>query len=196
MWNDLNSKGKIFILSAPAGTGKTTLVNMLTEEYKHVVRSISYTSRAPRPEERNAVDYFFVSREEFEQKIRKGDFLEYVSLYGNYYGTDLQWIQSHLKEGHHVILVIDTQGALKLKGKIPAVFIFVKPPSLEELRRRIEERQTENQEMIRKRLDWAQKEIQASNQYDYIIVNDQLDKAFSVLKSIVIAEEHRNIREA
>ena len=185
-------KGLTFVLSAPAGTGKTTLISRLKEEFPSVVQSISCTSRKLRGDEVDGVDYTFLSDEEFEKKIESGDFLEYVTLYGHYYGTDKKWVENELNKVNHVFLVIDTQGAMKLKGKYPATFIFVKPPSMDELRRRIEDRQVDSQEMIETRLDWANEEFKKANNYDYIIVNENLDTAYEILKSIVIAEEHRN----
>lgn len=184
-------RGVPFVLSAPAGTGKTTLVAKLREEFPTVVQSISCTSRKPRPSEQNGIDYFFLSDEEFENKIKSGDFLEYVKLYDFYYGTDRLWVENELNQGHHVFLVIDTQGAMKLRGKYPAVFIFVEPPSLDELRRRIENRKEDTPEMIEKRLKWAKNELALKNHYDYLITNDDFDAAYEALKSIVIAEAHR-----
>lgn len=185
-------KGLLIILSAPAGTGKTTLISMLKEEFPSVIApSISYTSRVPRRNEIDGQHYHFISKEEFEKKISQGEFLEYVHLYGEYYGTSKQWVEKQLQTGKHVFLVIDTQGAKQLKGKVPAIFIFVKPPSLEELRKRLHKRQTETPEKIEQRLSWATKEIAASPFYDYLIVNERLPVAYQVLRSILIAEEHR-----
>lgn len=185
-------KGFLVVLSAPAGTGKTTLMDMLKKEFDCVLPSISYTSRPPRPNEIDGRDYHFISKEEFEQKIQDGDFLEYVTLYGDYYGTSEKWVLAKQAEGKHVFLVIDTQGAQQLKGKLPAIFIFVQPPSLEELRARLLKRSTETEEMMNKRLNWAKEEITRSGMYDYVIVNDNLEMAYQVLRSIMIAEERKN----
>lgn len=179
------------MLSAPAGTGKTTLVNMLTEEFPCVMQSVSYTTRKPRPGEIDGVHYNFVSVKEFEEKIKANEFLEYVSLYGDYYGTSRHWVEAHISDGRHVVLVIDTQGGLQLKGNIQASFIFISPPSLEVLHKRLEKRKTEPAGMIEKRIAWAEKEIKEGKQYDYQIINDDLLTAYQVLKSIFIAEEHR-----
>lgn len=187
--------GRLFVLSAPAGTGKTTLIHRLTNEFPCIIRSISFTSRPPRPGEVDGVDYHFVTRLQFESKIASKDFLEYVELYGNYYGTSQEWVLSRLKEGKHVVLVIDTQGALQLRGKMEAVFIFVAPPSMESLQKRLMKRQTESPEAIQHRLEWARQEMEASTLYDYCLVNDDLDIASQVLRSIFIAEEHRSKRE-
>ncbi|NGX57312.1 MAG: Guanylate kinase [Chlamydiae bacterium] len=183
-------QGKVFVLSAPAGTGKTTLVKRLTEEFSNVVQSISYTSRKRRPNEVDGVDYHFVSKEEFERKLSQGEFLEHAQVYEDYYGTNKEWVEKRLREGKHVFLVIDTQGAKQIKKLIPAVFIFVFPPSLEELRHRLEHRQTERLEVIKERLSWSAKEIEAGKNYQYHIVNDELEKAYTDLRKIVMTEDH------
>jgi len=183
--------GLIFVVSAPAGTGKTTLVHLLTREFPAVVQSISYTTRAPRYGEMEGREYHFISVEEFKHKIAKWEFLEYVELYGDYYGTCLDSIRKLQKQGRHVLLVIDTQGAKKIKKILPAVFIFIQPPSLEELRARLVNRNTESIEVIEKRLKIAANEIEAGVDYDYQIINEDLNISYQVLRSIVIAEEHR-----
>ena len=184
-------KGLLFVLSAPAGTGKTTLVQRLVEEYPCVVASISSTTRKPRPDEIPGVHYNFLTVQEFEKKIEQGEFLEHVQLYGHYYGTSREVVEKSLNEGKHVFLVIDTQGAKKLRGDVDAIFVFLKPPSWEELKERLSFRQTEPKEVIEERLEWAKKELLAERYYDYSIVNDDLETAYQVLKSIVIAEEHK-----
>ncbi len=184
-------KGLIFVLSAPAGTGKTTLVQRLTREFSCVVQSVSFTSRKPREGEVDGVDYRFLDVEAFKQKIAAGEFLEYVELFGHYYGTSRHWVEEHLNQGKHVMLVIDTQGALQLKEKIEATFIFLLPPSIEELRSRLKNRKTESKEMVETRLDRAEKEIKLSQYYDYHVVNDDLEIAYQTLSSILIAEEHK-----
>ena len=184
-------KGLVFIISAPAGTGKTTLVQRLVQDFKNVKQSISFTTRQPRPGELDGIDYYFVSKEAFEAKVAKGDFLEHVELYGDYYGTSREWVENQQNEGNHVVLVIDTQGGLKLKDKIPAVYIFLEPPSLEELKRRLLSRKTEQSQVIDKRLACVEREMEQGKQYDYKIINDQIEDAYQVLKSILIAEGHR-----
>jgi guanylate kinase len=185
------ARGLVFIVSAPAGTGKTTIIQMLVRDFPCVAASISYTTRLPRADEINGVHYYFISREEFANRIAKGEFLEYVELYGEYYGTSRVWMEERLKAGKHVILVIDTQGARQLKGKIDAVSIFLSPPSAEELERRLRSRMTESDEVIARRLEWVQEEMRAKNEYDYLIINDDLSTAYQALRSILIAEEHR-----
>lgn len=187
-------EGLAFIISAPAGTGKTTLVDMLLKEFPSIVASISYTTRQPREDEIPGIHYHFITESAFEEKIAAGDFLEYVKLYGTYYGTSRQWISEQKKNGKHVILVIDTQGALKLKGEFPATLIFIRPPSLNILRNRLVKRQTETPGMIDQRVEWAETELNAAQQYDYQVINDDLEVAYQILRSIFIAECHRIIR--
>ena len=184
-------EGLIFIVSAPAGTGKTTLIQRLGQEFPSIIASISFTTRQPREGEVPGVHYHFIAESEFEAKIAAGEFLEYVRLYGTYYGTSKQWIKEQQQQGKHVVLVIDTQGALQLKGHIPAISIFIRPPSFAVLRQRLVQRQTESLEVIEKRLAWAQQELNVAQHYDYQLVNDDLEIAYQVLRSIFIAECHR-----
>jgi guanylate kinase len=186
------SKGFIFVLSAPAGTGKTTLVRMLAQEFPCIYESISCTTRPPRPGEIDGKDYYFLSKEIFEKRIQEGDFLEYAEVFGYYYGTSRTHVIKQQEMGKHVFLVIDTQGAMQLKKKnFPAVYLFLSPPSLEELKERLVKRKTESIEAIEKRLSWAEAELAMVAEYDYHIVNDHLSQAYTILRSIVIAEEHR-----
>lgn len=183
--------GLLFILSAPAGTGKTTLVRMLTKDLPKVKQSISFTTRKARAQEKDGVHYHFISKEEFEEQIKANKFLEHVKLYGDLYGTSLEWVEAERNKGHHVILVIDTQGALQLKGKTDAIFIFIEPPSLDVLRKRLEARRTESKEKLNERLAWSKHELEAIKEYDYSVVNDDLLTAYKALVSIIVAEEHR-----
>jgi len=187
-------KGLLFVLSAPAGTGKTTLVEMLMEEFSCVQESVSLTTRPPRSNEVDGKHYYFVSEEEFKEKIEAGEFLEHAKVFGYRYGTSSLVLRRQQEGGSHVILTIDTQGALQVKGKVPAVFIFLRPPSTEELSRRLYDRKTESEEVIAERLRWSEKELALAKQYDYNIINDDLNTAYQVLRSILIAEEHR-VRE-
>ncbi len=186
-------KGLVFVVSAPAGTGKTTLVRMLIEEFPGaVVKSISCTTRPPRTGEIADYDYHFLSKEAFEAKIKAGDFLEYAEVFGHFYGTSKSEVLHQQNTGKHVILVIDTQGALRLKKEqFPAVYIFLKPPSLVELRERLFKRKTEADKHIEERLAWAEHEIDMAVNYDYQIINDSLNHAYDVFRSILIAEEHK-----
>ncbi|HLB52259.1 MAG TPA: guanylate kinase [Chlamydiales bacterium] len=184
-------RGLVFIVSAPAGTGKTTLVHMLTHEFPSVVQSISCTTRPPRPMEKEGVDYYFLAQEEFQKKIASGDFLEYAEVFDHFYGTPKAHVEELRASGKHVILVIDTQGAMQLKNKIDAVHIFISPPDFHELEKRLEGRESDSEQEIQTRLSWAHDEMEAAKQYDYVVVNDTLETAYQVLRSILIAEEHR-----
>ncbi len=183
------------MLSAPAGSGKTTLTEMLVKEFPCVVESISFTTRQPRGKEVDGKHYFFISREEFQRKIIEGEFLEYAEIYGDYYGTSWKWVEEQRNQGKHVVPVIDTQGAAQVREKCLATFVFILPPSLEALRERLTKRKTESPEEIGKRLNWAKKEIEESKKYDYAIVNHDLETSYQVLKSIFIAEEHRRVKQ-
>lgn len=187
------AQGLIFVISAPAGAGKTTLVNKLTHEFPSVVRNVTCTTRAPRPGEQEGKDYFFFDPQTFEAKIAQGDFIEHAKVFGDYYGTSDTFINQQIAQGKHVVLVIDTQGALHLQKhfKKRAIFIFISPPSLAELKERLLKRQTETLKSIEERLAWAKRELEMVHHYDYNIVNDHLDTAYTVLKSIFIAEEHK-----
>lgn len=183
--------GQVFVLSAPAGTGKTTLVQMLAQEFDCVVPSISFTTRAPRITEIDGRDYHFVSKDQFEKKRLAGDFLEYSEVFGHFYGTSKSMVESLQSKGKHVVLVIDTQGALKVKKIMNATFIFIVPPSLEVLKQRLIARKSESEESLTLRLKWAEEEMKALPFYDYQIVNDKLTTAYEVLRSILIAQEHK-----
>lgn len=187
------SQGICFILSAPAGTGKTTLVHKLVEEFPNAVAlSVSTTTREIRPREIPDQHYHFTTVVDFEEKIRTGEFLEYAKVFDNYYGTSREQVSKKLESGKHVVLVIDTQGALQLQEiGFPAVFIFISPPSIRELKERLVSRQTETVELIEKRLSWAREEMAMADHYDYHIINDDLPIAYKVLRSIMIAEEHK-----
>lgn len=190
------SQGLLFVVSAPAGTGKTTLVRLLTKEFSCVVESVSCTTRPPRAGEEEGKDYYFLTEEAFKEKKDKGDFLESAEVFGYLYGTSEALVEAKRKEGKHVILVIDTQGAEFLQSiKFDAIYIFIAPPNLETLESRLLKRQTEDEEERVKRLSWAHKEMEISSLYDYLIVNSDLEVAYQVLKSILIAEEHRIIKK-
>lgn len=184
-------KGLLFIVSAPAGTGKTTLVDMLLNEFPCLAETCSCTTREPRIGEISGKHYHFINRNDFEIKIAAGEFLEHAQVFGNYYGTLKQEVIDLQLQGKHVILVIDTQGAFQLMGKIPATFIFISPPSFDVLADRLKKRRTESAEKISERLEWATHEMRMAKWYHYHIINDDLQIAYQVLKSILIAEEHR-----
>ena len=187
--------GLLFVVSAPAGTGKSTLVDMLVKEFPSVVESVSYTTRQPRDKEVDGIHYNFITRAAFEDKIAAGDFLESALVYGDYYGTSRSWVAERRAQGKHVVLVIDTQGAMLVKAACAATFVFILPPSFEELRDRLHKRKTEPPEVIEKRLEWARHEIEMSKHYDYLIENRDLKATYDVLRSIFIAEEHRSVNK-
>jgi guanylate kinase len=190
------AKGFIFVISAPAGTGKTTLMKMLLDEFPTIMESVSCTTRPPRPGEIDGKDYHFLKEELFQKKVADGEFLEHVKVFNHYYGTLRRHVEEGQEKGKHVVLVIDTQGAMELKKSgLAAKFIFISPPNLQELRARLFKRQTEHPELIEERLAWAAHELTLSRHYDYQFVNDNLARAYDILRSIFIAEEHKT-REA
>jgi len=184
-------KGLFFVISAPSGSGKTTLTRKLTNEFDNVIESVSYTTRKPRKNEKEGVDYFFVTKEEFHKKIKNDEFLEYAKVFDAYYGTSKKFVKDTLMKKKHVVLVIDTQGAMILKNKINAVFIFISPPSLKELKSRMILRKEDSEKEIKKRLLWSNKEMKLIRNYDYNIINVDLKTSYEILKSIFIAEEHK-----
>lgn len=183
-------RGKLFVVSAPSGTGKTTLVKRLCDEFDAVVRTITCTTRKKRAGDVDGVDYHFLTKDAFEKREKAGEFLETATVYEDKYGTLKENVTSLLNGGKHVVLVIDTQGAEKVKKEMPATLIFIAPPSLEELKRRLMVRNTETSKNIDERLKWARGEIEKGRDYDYLIVNDDLESAYQILRSIFIAEEH------
>ncbi len=184
--------GRLFVISASSGTGKTTLASELMKEDKNLVASISYTTRNPRPNEHQGKDYFFVSQEEFMKIRAKNGFLEWANVFGKYYGTPKKQVKDHIKSGRDVLLLIDVQGAKKVKKTKPdAVFIFLVPPSKEELKRRLQKRGTESKQEINKRYRIATRELKELNDLklcDYRIVNRHIPVAREVLKAIIKAE--------
>ncbi len=183
-------KGNLIVISAPAGTGKTTLVHKLIEAFPDkVIQSISCTTRKPREGEIDGKDYVFLTKEAFDERVKRGDFLEHATVFGNQYGTLEEVVEAQRESGKHVILVIDTQGAAALRKKTDALFIFIAPPSMEVLEERLKGRKTESFETLKKRLDWAQHEMDQAKHYDHIIVNDDLKMAYEELKNIIIKEK-------
>ena len=185
-------RGDLFIVSAPSGAGKTTLLKRLFEEVDGLVFSVSHTTRAPRPGEVHGRDYYFVAEAEFEAMLERGEFLEWAEVHGNFYGTSRGAVEDALRRGLDVVLEIDVQGARQVKEAFPqAVLVFIMPPSLEELERRLSSRGTEGEESLRLRLENARAEIRQARWYEYIIVNDVLEKAARVLASVVLARRAR-----
>lgn len=182
-------KGLLIVVSGPSGTGKGTVCGELLDSMPELAYSISATTRAPRAGEVDGKNYYFLTKEQFEELIAEGGFLEYANVYGNYYGTPLVKIQERLAEGNDILLEIDTQGALEVMKKCPdGLFIFLLPPSLGELERRIRGRGSETEESLKKRLGNAKAEIAIGEKYKYVVVNDTVKKAVARIKSIIVAE--------
>ncbi len=179
----------VYIISAPSGSGKSTLVDRVRQIVPGLKFSISYTTRPHRGDEKNGREYFFVSRTEFEEMIRKDEFLEYADVFGNYYGTARRFLREAEQEGNDLLLDIDVQGAAQIKRKIPqAVSIFILPPNRQELEKRLRLRSLDAEPVIQRRLVTASREIENYTKYDYILVNDRLEESIAALQSIVLAE--------
>lgn len=189
----MSKRGMLIVLSGPSGVGKGTVRKALFSQPGNDFQySVSMTTRQPRPGEVNGKDYFFVSKEEFEQHIREGQMLEYAKYVDNYYGTPLKYINDTLDEGKDVFLEIEVNGAMQVRSKCPdGVFIFLTPPDLMELRQRLVHRGTDSMEVINKRIHKAFGEIQMMQNYDYAVVNDQVDNAVTKIKDIIRSERLR-----
>ncbi len=184
--------GHLFILSAPSGAGKTTVCDALLKELPDLRRAVTTTTRQPRTGEVNGVDYFFLSREEFQDKLKAGRFLESAVIYDNYYGSGRDYIESELTAGHDVILVVDVQGARSIQETgVKAVYIFLLPPSLDVLKARLVDRKTDSPEVVMKRSAQAREEISQYKRYDYCVINDDLPVAVADIKAIIRAEKFR-----
>ncbi|RPH42674.1 MAG: guanylate kinase [Desulfobulbaceae bacterium] len=185
--------GRLFVISAPSGTGKTTILKKVMARLSGLVFSVSHTTRAPRPGERDGREYHFVSHADFEAMLDGNQFLEWASVHDNYYGTSRQAVAEELQRGLDVILDIDVQGAaiIRKSSGIEATHIFISPPGLVELEHRLRGRGTESEESIQLRLKNARIEMQAADDYEYLIVNDVLDEAVDLLSAIILAERAR-----
>lgn len=179
-------RGRLFVITAPSGAGKTSLVHALMEREPSLSFSVSYTTRPKRPSEVDGRDYFFVSRERFEQMIEAGDFLEHARVFDNFYGTSRQQVERSLASGQSLILEIDWQGAAQIRQAMPeCVSIFILPPSRQELERRLRGRGTDSDEVIARRLSDAASDMEHWTEFDYVIVNDDFDRALAELQETV-----------
>lgn len=185
-------RGSLFVISAPSGAGKTTLCQKLREIIPDVKFSVSYTTRKPRAGEVDGVHYFFVDEDEFRAMIAEGEFVEWAQVHGNFYGTSKRRIEDIINEGFDVILDIDVQGGRQIREHFPdSVLIFVLPPSMDELKRRLTGRMSDTEDVIKKRLKNAIDEIREYKNYDYVIINDVFDDALEEMVAIIIAERVR-----
>ena len=178
----------IFVISSPSGGGKTSLIKKLLEDPRseRTVLSISHTTREKRLNEKDGVDYFFTDKKNFEDKIKKNDFLEYATVFDNYYGTSQETVNTLVSQGKTVILELDWQGAKQVKSKIPCYLIFLLPPSIDDLKKRLIDRNLDESEIIEKRINEAKNEISNSEIYDFLILNDKFETALQDLKSIIL----------
>jgi len=191
---EIYKKGIIFVISAPSGTGKTTLCERLLKILPDLKMSISHTTRQPRPYEKNGIDYFFVDKKNFEKMIANEEFIEWAEVYGNFYGTSKKVIFDLIKNGYDILLDIDTQGAKNIRKLYPdSVLIFILPPSLKELEKRLLLR-NEDRDIMDKRLSKASQEISQYKFYDYVVINDSIERALNDLLCIIYAERLKTKR--
>lgn len=186
------NRGVLIVLSGPSGAGKSTIHNELLKRDKNLAYSVSMTTRKIREGETDGIDYYFVNEDEFKKEINKNSFLEYALVHGNYYGTLKKEVEKKLNDGFDVILEIDIQGALKIKEEnLDAIFIFVMPPSMRELGERLVKRKTESKEKLIERFKNAYKEINEISKYNYVVINDEVEKATEKIQAIMLAEKCR-----
>jgi len=190
------TRGKIFILSAPSGTGKTTILRKVMENIKGLMFSISHTTRQPRKGETNGVEYHFVDRHEFSAMRDKNDFLEFAEVHGNFYGTSRSAVSEQVEDGVDVILDIDVQGARLIRNgmELDCVYIFLAPPDIQELEKRLRGRGLDSDETVKTRLANALGEMKAMDEYDYLIVNDEIEIAVKMFESVILAERAKSGR--
>jgi guanylate kinase len=193
---DQSMSGNLFIVSAPSGAGKTSLVNALLSSNKDIDLSVSYTSRAPRPGETDGKDYHFISREKFLTMAQQGDFLESAEVYGNFYGTSQSWITTEIAHGRDILLEIDWQGAKQVRNKFPnCISIFILPPTILALKDRLNGRKQDSAEVIARRIASAKEDVAHVAEFDYVIINDKLDEALQHLNAVVVAAGLRSDRQ-
>jgi len=192
----MSEKGILFIISAPSGSGKSTLLSTLLQNVPNLTFSVSYTTRKPRGNETDGIEYHFVTEKNFEAMIEENQFIEYAKVFDKYYGTAKRKVEEALLAGRDLLLDIDTEGAAQVKKKLPeSVSIFIMPPSYTALKTRLENRKSDTEEIILKRLSWAsQVEIYRFRDYDYVVVNEDIDLSLELLKSIIYAERCRTER--
>ena len=187
-----NRKPLVYIISAPSGSGKSTLTNEILKLVPNLVFSISYTTRAVRGSEQNGKQYHFISMEEFDRMVRDGEFLEHANVHGNCYGTSRRFLREAGSSGHDLLLDIDVQGAAQIKKNLTdAISVFVLPPDRKTLEWRLRNRGEDREEVVRRRLDDAKREIEEYDKYDYVLINDQLEKSIERLEAIVLSERLR-----
>lgn len=192
-----NKSGSLFIIAAPSGAGKTSLVKALVDNMKDVEVSVSHTTRQPRADETDGVAYHFVNEQDFRQLINQNQFLEYAKVFGNYYGTARDWVNTRLATGRNIILEIDWQGAQQVKSQFRnSVSIFVLPPSYEALRERLVSRQHDDTETIERRMDAAREEMSHYKEFDYIVINDDFDTALAEIKTVITATSLGSCRQS
>jgi guanylate kinase len=185
----------VFIISAPSGSGKSTLVHRLLKTVPNLAFSVSYTTRSPRPAETPGVDYIFVSRKDFEDRLARGEFLEHAEVFGNYYGTNRESFEMATRQGKDLVLDINIQGARQLRVAVPqAISIFVLPPSREVLEQRLRSRSQDSEEVMERRLRGSAEEVQNYTQYDFVLINRDIEEASARLANIVEAERLRQAR--
>jgi len=192
----MSEKGILFIISAPSGSGKSTLLSTLLQNVPNLTFSVSYTTRKPRGNETDGIEYHFVTEKDFAAMIEENQFIEYAKVFDKYYGTAKRKVEEALLAGRDLLLDIDTEGAAQVKKKLPeSVSIFIMPPSYTALKTRLENRKSDTEEIILKRLSWAsQVEIYRFRDYDYVVVNEDIDLSLELLKSIIYAERCRTER--
>jgi guanylate kinase len=189
------ARGQIFVLSAPSGTGKSTVAGLVRKRLPDLAYSVSLTTRAPRTGEAEGVDYHYVTRREFEERIAAGRMAEYAEIFGNLYGTSADLLEGSLDQGRDLLLDIDVKGAAQLRGHFPqGVYVFLLPPSRQELERRLRERGSESEEQVRQRLDRAVEEFAQAHHYTHLVVNDQLDQTVREVAAVITAERLRTAR--
>lgn len=184
----MHHKGSLFIISAPSGAGKTSLVKALIKEMSNIVVSVSYTTRPKREDEKEGIDYHFVTSDEVSRMLKQNIFLEHAEVFGNFYGTSQIWVEEARIKGQDVVLEIDWQGARQVRMQLPEAYsIFILPPSREILEERLAKRHPDNSKLVMERMQEARAELSRYNEYDYIVCNDQFDEALADLKSLVRA---------